>query len=243
MQSLGGLSDVTVVVLAGGLGTRLRSVVSDRPKVLAKVHGRPFLAYLLDQLADAEIQHVVLCTGYQGEQVQKAFGNGYRGIRLSYSQENFPLGTAGALRLALPQLDSQTALVMNGDSYCSADLKQFWSWYCVKGYEGSLLLTQVLDTSRYGRVQAAEEGRVLKFEEKKADSKPGWINAGMYLLNLSMLEKIPENRAVSLEREMLPQWIYRPFGGYKSDSRFLDIGIPDSYAETEQFFAPRRRSA
>src|SRR4028119_1495914 len=115
-----GLADPTVctaAILAGGLGTRLRAVVSDRPKVLAKVQERPFLAYLLQQLARSGIKSAVLCTGYMGEQVKIAFGDSCDSMRLLYSQETSQLDTAGALRLALPLIQSSSVLVMNGDSF------------------------------------------------------------------------------------------------------------------------------
>ena len=118
-------SDVTAVILAGGLGTRLRSVIADRPKVLAEVRGRPFLAYLLDQLIVAGSRSVVLCTGYCGEQILRTFGERYGPLRLSYSQERTPLGTAGALRAGLGQFGSDSVLALNGDSYCSLDLKKY----------------------------------------------------------------------------------------------------------------------
>jgi D-glycero-alpha-D-manno-heptose 1-phosphate guanylyltransferase len=111
-------SEVTAAVLAGGLGTRLRSVVDDRPKVLAQVHARPFLMFLLDQLAAADFRSVVLCTGYLGEQIQRTFGETYKCLRILYSQEPKPLGTGGALRFALPQITSDPVLVLNGDSFC-----------------------------------------------------------------------------------------------------------------------------
>src|SRR5947208_1434645 len=108
------LSGVVAAILAGGFGTRLRSVVADRPKPLATISGRPFLAYQLDQLAAVGLRRVVLCTGYRGDQVEATFGRHYAGMRLEYSLEAAPLGTAGALRLALPLLDSDHVLVMNG---------------------------------------------------------------------------------------------------------------------------------
>src|SRR5437879_601155 len=110
--------DVTAAILAGGLGTRLRSVIADRPKVLAPVGGRPYLTYLLDQLAKAAVREVVLLTGYGAEQVRDALGATYAGMRLVHAAEPAPLGTAGALRHALPHLRSPAVLLMNGDSYC-----------------------------------------------------------------------------------------------------------------------------
>ena len=126
---MGDLSATTAVVLAGGLGTRLRAAVRDRPKGLAQIGGRPFLAYLLDQLDSAGVRKTVLCTGYLGEEVKETFGGEYRGLQLAYSQERSPLGTGGALRLAVPLLASDPVLVLNGDSYCEADLPAFRDWH------------------------------------------------------------------------------------------------------------------
>ena len=232
------LRDVTAVILAGGLGTRLRPVVADRPKVLAEVHGRPFLAFLLDQLAAAGIRDVVLCIGYRGEQVRAAFGEAYGALRLRYSQESRLLGTAGALRLALPLLHSDPVLVMNGDSFCEADLASFTRWHRRRGAAATLLLARVPDTGRYGRVELDAEGRVLRFEEKGSPGGPGWVNAGVYLLSRRLLSTIPAGRPVSLEREVFPAWIGRGLYGHRSTGRFLDIGTPEAYATAEAFFAP-----
>jgi NDP-sugar pyrophosphorylase family protein len=229
---------MTALLLAGGLGTRLRSVVADRPKVLADVRNRPFLAFLLDQLVDAGIGRVTLCVGHLGEQISELFGNAYRGVELHYSQERTPLGTAGALRHALSSVAGESLLVMNGDSYCSADLSEFADWHRDRGVLGSMLLTHVPDTRRYGQVRVAESDRVGQFAEKDASVGSGWINAGIYILHTTLLAEIPAGRPVSLEREMLPDWIRRPFGAFRSESRFLDIGVPESYAQAEAFFNP-----
>jgi NDP-sugar pyrophosphorylase family protein len=231
------LSHITVAILTGGLGTRLRSVIADRPKVLAEVRGRPFLEYVLEQLVGANIQYAVLCTGYLGEQIQSFFGDSYKSLRLAYSQESSPVGTAGALRLAMPLLTSDPVLVMNGDSYCQVNLQAFYTWYCEQCAGGSaLLLTRVPDTQRYGRVNRGTDGRVLSFEEKGGKSGPGWINAGIYLLNQLLLSEIPEHNAVSLEQEIFPRWIGRGLYAYHTQGDFLDIGTPQSYAAAEQFF-------
>lgn len=234
-----GLADPTVctaAILAGGLGTRLRPVVNDRPKVLAEISSRPFLTYLLEQLVCSGIKSAVLCTGYIGEQVKSAFGDAFGSMRLSYSQESSQLGTAGALRLALSQIQSHSVLVMNGDSFCEVDFGKFWAWRAAKGVEAALMLTQVPDTRRYGRVQVDAGGRVLKFEEKGVTEGSGLINAGIYLLDRSLLLTIPENTNVSLEKEMFPAWIERGLYGYSNTGRFLDIGTPESYALAEKFF-------
>jgi NDP-sugar pyrophosphorylase family protein len=231
-------ADLTAAILVGGLGTRLRSIVADRPKILAKVRGRPFLAYLLDQVAAANLKSVVLCTGYMGDQVQDLFGDTYNGLHLMYSQEGSPMGTAGALRLALPWFASDPVLIMNGDSFCETKLQAFWNWHCARCADGTVLLYKMMDTKRYGRVRVNAEGIVLSFEEKNDDSGSGWINAGIYLFSHRLLRTIPMNREISLEREMFPAWIGQGLYGYHGAGRFLDIGTPESYFRAEQFFTP-----
>jgi len=229
-------SDVTAVILAGGLGTRLRSVIADRPKVLAEVRGRPFLAYLLDQLAAAGSRSVVLCTGYCGEQIFRAFGESYGPLRLFYSEERTPLGTAGALRAALGQFASDPVLALNGDSYCSLDLKKYWGWYCTRLAQVTLALVRVPNCERYGRVTVDGNGRVTKFAEKKQGLGAGWINAGIYFLSHELLRSIPEGRSISLEHDIFPPRIEQGIHGYLNQGRFLDIGIPDAFARAESFF-------
>jgi histidinol-phosphate phosphatase family protein len=230
------LSHVTAAVLAGGLGTRLRSVVSDRPKGLAQICGRPFLAFLLDQLGSAGVRTAVLCTGYLGEQVKEAFGGEYHGLRLTYSQEQSPLGTGGALRLAAPMLASDPVLVLNGDSYAEAALSELLDWHHEHRAEATLLLAHAADTRRYGRVNVDSNGTILEFVEKGRLGGPGWVNAGVYLLGHRFLETIQTTGPVSLEREVFPAWIGRGLFGCMGNGQFLDIGTPESYASAEAYF-------
>lgn len=232
------LEEVTAAILAGGLGTRLRSRIANRPKVLAPIGGRPHLAYLLEQLAGAGVRTVVLLTGYLADQVRSAFGDSYLGLRLMYSCEPSPLGTAGAVRRALPYLSSSTILLLNGDSYCAASLPEFWAFHQRQAADLSLVLTAVADCSRYGCVHTGPDGRIVRFEEKKRAGGAGWVNAGIYLLNRRMIQEIPGDVATSLERDMWPKWAdsKRCFG-FSCRERFLDIGTPESYAQAEVFFA------
>ena len=232
------LNEMTAVVLAGGLGTRLRSVVADRPKVLAEIRGKPFLAYLLEQIAGTGMRHVVLCVGYASEQIQPAFGNTFAGMELTYSPESTRLDTAGALRLALPQFRSDSVLAMNGDSYCDVRWSDLWAWHTSHPATGTFVLVKMSNAARYGRVSITPDGRITGFEEKKGEAVGGWINAGVYLLEQALIEKIPPGRAVSLEKEMFPAWIAQGLYGYQSTGRFLDIGTPEAYASATAFFAP-----
>lgn len=231
------LTALTAAILAGGLGSRLRPAVSGRPKALANIGERPFLTYLFDQLLAVGARDVVLCTGYLGDQIRMIFGESYNTLRLNYSQESSPLGTAGALRLALPLLNSNPVLVMNGDSYCEANIREFWFWHERWHSNATLLLTKVFDTERFGQVKVDTDGKVTDFKEKGSGQGSAWINAGIYLLNRDLLEEIPVNQAVSLEREVFPSWIGRGLYGFQSEARFMDIGTPEAYSSAQSFFA------
>lgn len=231
------ISDINAVILAGGLGTRLRSAISDRPKVLAEISGRPFLAYLLDQISSSGIRKVVISTGYMAEKVQKCFGKTYKSLRLLYSRENEPLGTGGALRLALPSFSSDIVLVMNGDSYIDADLGVCVDWFFQKGQEAAILLTKVADTARYARVTVDQNENITAFDEKVTSPGAAWINAGIYLMKKSLISSIPAGRPYSLERELFPSLVGRKLCGFCCSARFIDIGTPESYAAAEDFFA------
>ena len=236
-ENVPNFSQVTALILAGGLGTRLRSRVADLPKVLAPVLGKPFLTYLLDRLQISGIQKTILCIGYLGEQIQETYGSYYQNMELSYSQETSLLGTGGALRLALPLISTPTVLILNGDSFYDANLNDFYQWHLAQTSNASLTLTQVPDTARYGRVQLKKSSQITHFEEKGNTRGLGWINAGIYLVARHLLTNIPENQVVSLERELFPNWIETGLYGYRTQGQFIDIGTPESYALAEQFFS------
>jgi histidinol-phosphate phosphatase family protein len=239
----------SAVILAGGFGTRLRTALPDRPKVLAPVAGRHFLAYLLDQIADAGFRDVILCTGYLGEQVRDVFGTRFRRLELRYSQEAEPRGTAGALREALPLLcnnnddddNDNNVLVFNGDSYCQTDLAAFLQWHQQKRSQASLVLAQVREVSRFGSVEFDGQHRIQRFREK-GNSGSGWINAGIYAISKRLIAGISNQAPVSIEHECFPAWIKIDKGifAYPSaaDARFLDIGTPDTLQAAQDFFLP-----
>lgn len=230
-----GFAECTAYVLAGGLGVRLRPAVPDRPKALAEILGRPYVFHLLDRLARLGLRRVVLCTGHLAGQLERALGGSYRGMDLLFSREDTPLGTAGALRLALKRHPAELVLAVNGDSLSDADLTAYLAWFRAGGLPAALLLHPVPDAARYGRVELDGQGRIGGFMEKGA-SGPGRVNAGVYLLRPEVLAGIAPGQAASLEHDVFPQLAAAGrLGGYESQARFLDIGTPESYAGAGRF--------
>ena len=228
------LQDCTAVILAGGLGMRLRPVVSDRPKPLAEVNGRPFITYLLDQLADSGVKRIVLCTGYMGEKMEEVLGGRWRSAQLIFSQEQTRLGTGGALRLAYRHIQTETALVMNGDSYCEVDLAAFWQQHKLYPQDCTILLTMVQDVQRFGQVKLNSENQAIQFEEKGKVSGHGLINAGIYLLKMSEIKSIPEQQVFSLETDLLMNLVTQgQLRGFITQGTFIDIGLPESFEQAQ----------
>jgi histidinol-phosphate phosphatase family protein len=229
-------------VLAGGAGTRLRACVADRPKPLADVAGRPFLERVLDQLVAAGVTRAILCTGYRGEMIERAYGLVYRGLELVWSREGAPLDTGGALAAALPFVPSDDVLVLNGDSYCGVDLAAFTDFARRSGGVAALVAVEVQGGGRYGRVHVDADARVCAFREK-SDTGPGLVNAGVYWLRRDELARLDPRGPLSLERDVLPELLARGVYALRTRAPFLDIGTPESYARAPEFFAKIARRA
>jgi NDP-sugar pyrophosphorylase family protein len=230
------LSRVTAVILAGGMGTRLRKVVSDRPKVMAQINGKPFIAYLLDQLVAAGIGRVIISTGYMADILEDTFGTRYNDLHVDYCREETPLGTAGALKLAGQAVDTEQCLVMNGDSYTKFDPLLLLMNHKKTDANITIVIKKVEDSSRYGTIQMNEQNKIIKFMEKGIGKGFAFINAGVYIMNSSTIQKIQKNTPCSLEYDFFPAMIGKNIYGYEAEGRFIDIGTPESYAKAEKFF-------
>ncbi|MBH75358.1 MAG: galactokinase [Dehalococcoidia bacterium] len=232
--------DVNAIVLAGGLGTRLRPMVSDLPKALAEINGRPFIFYLLDQLVGAGFRRVIMCVGYRSKQISEALGAQYRNLDITYSREVFPLGTGGALRLVKAQQLSDPVLILNGDSYTDVSYCDFGAWHVNKGGIVSMVVTPSAEPSRYGTVELGPDGVVNSFVEKTAvtGDHPALINAGIYLVQRSFFDLLTEFESVkfSLERDVLPTVPAGGVYGFEAGGKFIDIGTPSSLKAASDFF-------
>lgn len=231
------------IVLAGGLGTRLREAVPDVPKVLAPVAGRPFLAHLLAHLASGGVRECILATGYRADAVERALGDRFDAIALRYSREERPLGTGGAVVRALREHNSPAPLwVVNGDSYLAADLPALALAHEANTADVTLALARVPDAARYGRVELAARhtagGALVDAFREKGAPGPGLVNAGLYLLNPAALQRVDLPEAFSLEVDFFARYLddLRLIGA-EQDGYFVDIGVPADHARAEAYFS------
>lgn len=233
--SPGVAGSLEAVVLAGGLGTRLRSVVPDLPKPLAPVAGRPFLALVLARLAREGVRRAVLSLGYRAEAFMQVLGHCCAGVELVHEIEPQPLGTGGALRNALARCRGDAALVLNGDTFLELDLAAALSRFRANG-RPLLLGCRVADTARYGRLQV-DGGRLVGMAEKGV-AGPGLINSGHYLLPCGLFDGLELPQAFSFENDfLLPQLAQRPIDVLEVRGRFIDIGVPEDYALAQSLLA------
>ena len=235
MKQNGGLADAKAVLLVGGLGTRLRTVVPSTPKALALVGNRPFLELLVRQLHGQGIRHVVMCTGYLADQIESEFVDGRDlGLTITYSKEPEPLGTAGALKFAQKHLEGVAEFfVMNGDSFLDVDLGQLVRFHRSHGGLATLATVPVEDAGRYGTVRIDGSGRVLEFCEKTSNNSPGLINAGVYVFDRSIFDHIPAG-PVSLEKDVFPKILDSGVYSAEQQGLFIDIGTPVDYVRAQQ---------
>ena len=224
-----GIADIDIAILAGGLGTRLRDVLPETPKILAPVLGKAFLEHLLDRLIRQGARRVILCLGYRaGDVMAYLEARSFAPLEIWTVVEPKPLGTGGAIASARPLLNSDPVLVMNGDTLVDADLNAFLAGHRTSHAEASILCTEVEDSGRYGRLEIDAHDRVLRFVEKDANTGPAWINGGYYLFGRAALEAIATLSKGSLERDILQRMRPGTIHASRTHGRFLDIGTPES---------------
>ena len=225
---------IPALLLVGGLGTRLQSVVPSTPKPLARVGDAPFLQLLVRQLQSQGIRRLIMCSGHLADRVQEEFGDGGGlGIEIEYSKESRPLGTAGAVKFASGFLSGVSDfLVMNGDSFLELDFSQFLKFHREHGGIMSMAVRTVPNASRYGTVQIDENNRVTGFVEKSENQSPGLINGGVYIFNRAVLRQIPDGPA-SLEKDVFPNLLQHRIYALEQRGMFIDIGTPEDYARAQ----------
>lgn len=216
------------IILAGGLGSRLRSVVHDVPKPMADVNGKPFLEYLLQWMSAYPFKRLVLAVGYKHEAISDYFGDNFNGIELVYAIEESPLGTGGAVAFALKQITDKQSFIINADTYFPIDLQAMWDFHNATDSRFTIALKKMLDFDRYGTV-ILEGENVTHFNEKMP-CKEGLINGGIYLVQSNILNNTNLPKVFSLEKEVLELDAKKGLiKGKVFDNEFIDIGIPEDY--------------
>ena len=228
----------TMIILCGGLGTRLREVVSDRPKAMALINGRPFLEYQINWLRRQGVTNIILAVGFKAEQVEDYFADGRgHGVNIKYSYELSPLGTGGAILNTMINHDVTTGFVMNGDSFIDINLIDLKSAYLRMVADLCMTCHFVSGADRYGVVEFDSKNRLLGFSEKKIVNTSAWINSGIYMLDISIFNGFNPNNNFSFEKDVLNNGFHKDFFVYTCDERsFIDIGTPKSYDAASKFF-------
>lgn len=220
-------------ILCGGFGTRLQALQLGVPKPMVVIGGQPFLAGLIGALARRGVPRVVLCTGQGSEAIRDYFTGRDCGVEVLFSVETEPLGTAGALRLALPRLRGEFVLALNGDSWAPFDGAALVARQSATGAEIILVAAAADERDDAGSLALDGEGRVHAFVEKEATAGARWHSAGIYLFRRSVLAAVPAGRAVSLERETLPQYLDGRMVALPANGPLVDIGTPERLARVQ----------
>lgn len=225
------------IILAGGLGTRLREVVSDVPKSMAIINGRPFLEYQLKFLESWGIDHVVMSVGYKKEVVQNYFGKKFSSINIDYAIEDEPLGTGGGIRNAFELIHGHGAFVLNGDTFFEVNLKRLFECKRIKEADLCMAIRYVHDISRYGSVEIDDDYRITGFTEKGEKQGEGYMNGGVYYFTKKYFLSFDFPAKYSIEKDFFEKFYEsQRFFGMSCHSYFLDIGIPDDYERAQHEF-------
>ena len=227
---------VDVIILAGGLGTRLASVVSDVPKPMAPVAGKPFLDHILNGLLLKSIHRIILAVGHKYEKIEEYYGHEYKGVPLVYSIEKEPLGTGGGIALAMNHIEMDSAIILNGDTYFDINLEEMWQVHQEAEGRCTLALKQMEHPDRYGTV-LLEGNQLVRFQEKQVGLPTGLINGGVYWVDKSFSELMPQKEKFSFEEEVLQVQVSQgELSGYIATGLFIDIGIPADYERAQTIF-------
>lgn len=225
------------IILAGGLGTRLSHIVSDVPKTMALVCGKPFLEYVLDNLEKNGFNHIVLAVGYMRNQIMDCFEKEYKGMKLTYSIEESLLGTGGGIKHALSFCNDQEVFVLNGDSFLDVNFKEMLYFHLMKSADITIATKHMKHFDRYGTINIDNDTkRILSFNEKKFQEE-GIINGGIYLMKRNVLDGIKEKK-FSIEKDVFENFnLNLNIYAFETKGYFIDIGVPEDYYRAQEEFA------
>ena len=218
------------IILAGGLGTRLKEAVPDTPKSMALINGRPFLEYQLDYLDRWGLRRVILSVGYGKEKIMDHFGGQYKSLQIVYSVEEEPLGTGGAIISALQHVEGFSVFIFNGDTYFDVNLQRLDDFRRIKEADICLAMRFEIDPARFGMLEFDNNNRIIRFYEKPDGIEEGYINGGVYIVRKDFLLRFGLPEKFSFEKDFLQKYYQtEEIYGMRCFSYFRDIGIPEDY--------------
>ncbi|MEO5892826.1 MAG: nucleotidyltransferase family protein [Ferruginibacter sp.] len=221
------------IILAGGMGTRLQSVVADLPKCMAPINGRPFLLYIFEWLKKHDFDRIILSLGYKSESIIDFLNDHTWPFEIVPVIEKEPLGTGGAMALALQQCKGLQVFIMNGDTFFDIDPDEFLEYHLQSNAELTIAAKPLTDYNRYGSLLCNSEGRITGFTEKRQTTE-GIINGGIYLLDVNSSVLSGREGRFSFETDIMEkEYPVRQFFAYPDNGYFIDIGIPEDYRKAE----------
>jgi D-glycero-alpha-D-manno-heptose 1-phosphate guanylyltransferase len=219
--------NIEAIVLAGGFGTRLRTVISDVPKPMAPIDGVPFLTYLLKQIIRNNVTRIILAVGYKAGAIKTSYGSSFDGVPLTYCEEEAPLGTGGAIRKSLTRCLEKNVIVMNGDTFFEVDLPELLSFHVRKSADVTIALKEMHNFDRYGAVECTAS-TVTSLREKRYVAD-GYINGGVYSLRRDVFECFSLPKRFSFEDFIAEQVNDLKVCALPSGGNFIDVGVPEDY--------------
>ena len=228
----------TAIILAGGRGTRLKTIISDLPKPMAPIMNVPFLTYQLNYLKHFGIKKVIFSVGYLSEKIIAHYNQSFENISIEYSIEKNPLGTGGGIRMAMSNLKEDLVLILNGDSFFDLDIEQFYNLHLEQKSDFSLALRYVNNSERYGNIEFNSSNQITSFIEKNQLNQSGYINAGVYILSKKLyLQNTKPNINFSIEKDFFEKQLNQLIiKGFEFKDYFIDIGIPEDYLKAQDDF-------
>ncbi len=236
------LHNIDFVVLCGGLGKRLRSVIGSSQKVMAKFNGEPFLNVNLKHIFKHGGRRVILCTGYKSESIEKYYRKNNFGLDIIFSHEKTPLGTGGAVKNIKKLVFSDPFFVLNGDSFCPIDYHQVMKLHNTEKAMATLVVRRVKKSDDYGVIKLNKDKEIISFQEKFAQIHPPvYVNAGVYCFEQNIFDWMPEQKRFSIEYDFFPTLVGRRFFGFEIKQNFTDIGNPERYTQAQKILKKVRK--
>ncbi len=228
------MQDIDVVILTGGKGTRLRSVVNDRPKTMSDVNGVPFLDIIIQYLNNYGLNRFVLCTGYMSEYIEKYYSKKNNDYNVIISEEKVPLGTAGAIKNSESIVFNDPFFVLNGDSFCEIDYRDLLQFHITNNALITVVVSLVESGKDYSKIVMNDNHRILEFSNNKGYQNEVYVNAGIYCIDKSFFSMVPPFVFFSLEKDFIPNHIENRIYAYITNKSFIDIGTPVRYQLTKK---------